>query len=526
MLRLIAAKSRQHYNRATELVERERYAEALSELHNALELDSRFEEALLLRGVVYLRLEREPEARTAWETLLALNPVFGRAHKYLNDLGTVVRMLPVVRRVRYAVGAVVLVAVATLGTTALLLRPDANERYLRDAWALFGQRDLQAAAAELAFVDQHSSTLEQQQSAQSLQQAIAAVEGTYLDAAGRAIATRDDAAAVQAFAALERMKPTPQALREAKRLRAQAEALALEDARRVLAEAESLTVPVLERAQAQLARLVRLELPLAEVEAMRRELRAEAETEFERRERMVDEAIASAEDDAAFAAVTRALDELEALASHLRAEDRVAGLRGALAARRHGVALSQANAALERGDASAAEAAYEGLLREDGDTLPEELRAAARSQLAQLRRDRAASRLADFRAALERGDDAQAVRLAGALAAAEVPLDDADLRAVSEARTRMALAAYYALMERAERFDSGTLDAREAEEALLRIEEARASLPPRLGARAEENLLHFAIAAYRALGREEDAARALAELRARFPQSPYLLFHS
>ena len=84
MLRLIVNKARHHYNVALEHAERQRFAEALTELEHALELDRSFVPAHVVMGTVHAKMENFAEARRCWEAALALDPHVLKAHQYLD----------------------------------------------------------------------------------------------------------------------------------------------------------------------------------------------------------------------------------------------------------------------------------------------------------------------------------------------------------------------------------------------------------------------------------------------------------
>lgn len=97
MLRLIVNRARHHYNTALEKAERGLVDDAIAELKNALELDSRHVNAHVVLGTLLARQERFDEARQAWKEALATNPAMLKAHEYIGKSDVFRRGIPALR---------------------------------------------------------------------------------------------------------------------------------------------------------------------------------------------------------------------------------------------------------------------------------------------------------------------------------------------------------------------------------------------------------------------------------------------
>jgi len=127
MLRLIVNKARHHYNVALEHAERQRYPQALAELEHCLELDHSFVPAHVVMGTVYAKMEKLDAAECCWQVALALDPHILKAHEYLGKSALAKKAVPLVRRLRWAIGLAL--GIAGVFALALLwhLRPTADE---------------------------------------------------------------------------------------------------------------------------------------------------------------------------------------------------------------------------------------------------------------------------------------------------------------------------------------------------------------------------------------------------------------
>lgn len=133
MLRLVANKARDHYNVALEHAERGRTAEAIDELHNAIDLDRSFTVAHVVLGTLYAKAGNFDKARDSWRTALEQQPELVKAHQYLQRVETVEKSLPALWRLR-AASIVLLGATILLGFSYLyVIREKPETRLLRQA---------------------------------------------------------------------------------------------------------------------------------------------------------------------------------------------------------------------------------------------------------------------------------------------------------------------------------------------------------------------------------------------------------
>jgi tetratricopeptide (TPR) repeat protein len=117
MLRVIVNKARHHYNVALEHAERQRHPEALAELEHCLELDHSFVPAHVVMGTVYAKMEKFDAAERCWQAALALDPHILKAHEYIGKGGLAKQAVPLLKRLRWAIG----LALALAGILALMI---------------------------------------------------------------------------------------------------------------------------------------------------------------------------------------------------------------------------------------------------------------------------------------------------------------------------------------------------------------------------------------------------------------------
>ena len=160
MLRLVINKARQHYNIALEHAERQRYAEAIHELQDTLELHSDFPSAHVVLGTIYAKLEQYDDARAEWEKALALDPTTNKAYQYLNKLERVSKAMPTLRRLTITVWFLALVVVVSLGALFIQLKPDRGMEDLKEAVRLLTvEKDYAQAGEYLDTLKNHPSIL-------------------------------------------------------------------------------------------------------------------------------------------------------------------------------------------------------------------------------------------------------------------------------------------------------------------------------------------------------------------------------
>ncbi|MFC1601725.1 tetratricopeptide repeat protein [Candidatus Sumerlaeota bacterium] len=153
ILRMVTNKARHHYNNALEHAERQRHAEAITDLRSCLELDSQFISAYVVLGTIYAKQGKYDEARELWRQALALDPSALKAHEYLGKVDVVQEVGPWVRRLRMVFFIVVLLALFLAGTLVFFYLPDQEyERFLA-AKAHYDEGRLEQAFAEFQSLD-------------------------------------------------------------------------------------------------------------------------------------------------------------------------------------------------------------------------------------------------------------------------------------------------------------------------------------------------------------------------------------
>lgn len=152
MLRLLVNKSRHHYNVALEHAERGRFAEAASELNNALDLDSSFTQARLVLGTIYAKMDDMDRARSTWMTILESSDVQKKALEYLGRLDVVVSDRPARKWLRVFVGASAGLLLLAIGLFIWGATPPRGVRPLMQAAQLAGEGDWEGAYERLSFL--------------------------------------------------------------------------------------------------------------------------------------------------------------------------------------------------------------------------------------------------------------------------------------------------------------------------------------------------------------------------------------
>lgn len=158
MLRLIVNKAKHHYNIALEHAERGRYAEAIIELQNTLELDRHNINAHVVLGTVYARLGQIDKAKKQWAEALELEPMLTKAHDYILRSETLTRSLPKLKLATYII-IILLIALVVNVALTFFTSPKKEAWLLQQAWNKYLNRDY---AATLKILDQLETTAKQQ----------------------------------------------------------------------------------------------------------------------------------------------------------------------------------------------------------------------------------------------------------------------------------------------------------------------------------------------------------------------------
>jgi len=514
MLRLIVNKAKQHFNNAVERAERQYYPEALAELNDALELNSRFAEALVLKGTVLARMERFEEAREAWEKALALNPQAARAHRYVGQLGEGEAALPLLRRARAVVyGAAGLAAAALLIVVLVLsMAGDSEARDLRAGWSALSDGDL-ARARMVAL------SLEERGAREDLLRAVDRRIQAELDAVASLARGDEPFAAVEKLKELEDLELSEEQRRAVAREEDHLQKILLRRLEQLyeqpgsIADAREMAPRVVEAFPAMAGSVSRIQ-------------RAAAESVSTRAGAIFQMVINQLENWREAALVLSRLEEAKQFAVRHsindELEEKLVGEVYRLSGRYAQTLAEGARQALERnqGDLFREMVSYIEQLPGPGERPYAKLLGRLKEEKAEAERERLYARL---KAALEQKNYRDAMEAAGWLQSLGVELENDLAGRVAEAREQLAIESYYELMDRAAAIEAGDLTPEGAREVLQLVEYAVGVLPPRLQLRAEENLLFFAARAHRLLGEEQAAEERLQILREQYPQSPYLL---
>lgn len=148
-LRRVVGRARNLYNSALEHAERDRAADAIADLKNALELDSSFIDAWVVLGTVYARQEQYGEAEQAWHRALALDGRLEKAHGYLLKTKGIIPALPALRNVRIIAVVLTALLAACVGALIVQARPDPAMRKVIHALDLHKEGKTAEALAAL-----------------------------------------------------------------------------------------------------------------------------------------------------------------------------------------------------------------------------------------------------------------------------------------------------------------------------------------------------------------------------------------
>jgi tetratricopeptide (TPR) repeat protein len=221
MLRLIVNKAKHHYNQALEHAERGRNDEAITELKNALDLDSSMVAAYVVLGTLYAQKEQFAEARQAWEQALKLNHHFDKAHDYLNKSTKADYVFPAIRRLKRisVIMAVLLLVVvgALIGLQVRHARPsgDALAAQLRGK-----PLDSAEARGDLEkFAKNNSANADSRKLAEELSGQIKRDWQYRLDLAGAALAADSPSLALQIAEELAAKQPGQPEMASIRRVR-------------------------------------------------------------------------------------------------------------------------------------------------------------------------------------------------------------------------------------------------------------------------------------------------------------------
>lgn len=134
MLRLIINKAKHHYNLALEHAERGRYYEAITELNNVLELDSKNVNAFVVLGTIYAKQNHFDKAIECWEKALNIDNRFLKAHDYIIKAGHIKGSLPLLKWLKILAATLFASFCIIIILIVLFNKPDKRITYLNEAY--------------------------------------------------------------------------------------------------------------------------------------------------------------------------------------------------------------------------------------------------------------------------------------------------------------------------------------------------------------------------------------------------------
>jgi tetratricopeptide (TPR) repeat protein len=517
MLRLIINRAKHHFNNAVEFVEQERYVESLGELNNALDLDSRFEKALVLKGTILARLERFDEAREAWEAAIKINPQATRAQRYLSQIESAKSAVPLLRRVRFVIYGSVLAVVSALLILLFALGGASETRIdpvekglaalengdLEQSWAI--AQTIQKAAAQNLLEQSIQREISRQ-----VDLAVGLAENGRYEEASDLLEDLEDKDQIrglmetltlgrdrieQSFIRrmnelLEGVIVTPSQLNRLLRLRNGAEVVMPERIQGMLeGQQDHITTVIQEQVRKA---LIPAEAYLGDADQYVVVL--ESFSDAQRYLASIPEPFRQDTDDDLIEQYARVYAE-----SLLKAAGEVAK-----AGNREQFQVYQQIVTQLPGTASELVAMF-----------PEQ-----EKYIDQRERDELAEMMGK---AFKEEQWRRSLEAASALAIVNYVFTDEWTEKLDKARRELAIQSYYELMERWEELESEQLEGDMARQLSRLVQEARTGLPPRLALRAEENLGYAAARTYEAMGETALANLEWEWLEEHHPKSPYIV---
>jgi len=516
MLRLIVNKARYHYNLALEHAERQRFGEALVELQNSLELDHSFVPAHVVMGTVYAKLERYEEAEKAWHEALALDPHVLKAHDYIAKAETVQAATPILRRLRWAVGAMAVLALAFFALSVWRLWPSPEAADLRAINAMVAQGNFASALAGAQRLQNAAKRPAVRQAAALLERAVETHYETAVLAMMSHLFENHPVAAHKVYASVARGRQVPEPYaRQLSELDKQAVGRALAAGREWLDDLEQNRLTY-EEVRGRIADL-RGTFDDPTVKAALADYETSAAGQFIRR--TLAEAPASAGSTTETLAWLGRLRELPTTGTGL--QDEVASASGQLFTSE--IARIEAQLAAAKADPAAIDAVVADLARLAPYGPPESARAlaeAARTGLAQARVDQflAALSKAGIEDIPEVEQQIASFDAADATSATKQQLD----AAAAQAQRRLAEAMLEWFRARESRFELRRLSEEDAAFAVERADFTLQHVPGKGWRYRRDNVTFFTAAALMQLGRSEEAAQWFDRLETQYPQSSYV----
>lgn len=514
MLRLITNKAKQHFNNAVEQAERQQYHGALAELNNALELDSRLLEALVLKGTILARMERFEEAKETWNRAITLNPQAARAHRYLGQVGDARAAVPLLRRARLVVyGAATVAAVAVIAAVGtIMVTSDVDAHQIRRGWTALQEGDYDTSREVAAKLDDPAARVE----------LLSAVNTSIQEKLDNAFAYAVAGDVEEAASALDEVSKLslPNDLEEQyERKRATIARYLLSSVEQNI-DTSKLTQESLEQIASEISQLEESFPQIQDdTDAIRTSL---ASTVRDRILNRLEPLLPFIEDPAETEVIVQALENSRTIERSFLNIFPDSGYTSATAPfekafseillKRARLAAADARPALYKDSVSALEALL-------SDNAPELREAHELNEL--LRENQLVALRKEIQSALQEGRLHEAVEAADQLADAGIAPDDEMAIRIAEARSALSANSYYELMDMADAIESD-LDEETARRVLVLADRAESHLPGRIRLRAEENLLYFRALANARLDEREESKEAWEKLTEKYPRSPYL----
>lgn len=153
MLRLIINKAKHHYNLALEHAERGRYYEAITELNNSIELDSKNVSAYVVLGTIYAKQNQYDKAIECWEKALYVDNRFQKAHDYIIKAGQIRNSIPLIKTFKILAVSLVCSIVVIFALIIIFNKPDRRLHQIRQAYKNFQSQDILSARQALQKID-------------------------------------------------------------------------------------------------------------------------------------------------------------------------------------------------------------------------------------------------------------------------------------------------------------------------------------------------------------------------------------
>ncbi len=572
MLRLIVNKAKAHFNTALEHAERGRNEEAISELHNALDLDNKLVNAHVVLGTLYAKTDQLEKAREQWEEALEIDPRMAKAHQYLEKLETGSKNLPVVRRLRLELISLLILSVILFIAVISLMQPDpgrtmllkVNSAYSADNYAsalsilektselppgnnyfdplrlfrelIISEQAVALMAAEAALENNNIETArkeiktliscnpseEKRREAMELLTKIDnAEENMIINQAKSALKKDDFQAAVKILQGIQQLdrEPNPETIEKINAIRVEAAQIAREHARRSVdamregAAAYPQVQQVIEQARTVLPSDVGTEASTAHIAFLNQLLEQAKSTQ-----RLLEKELLLAEHQQGKITTLQLLTELKTLQNKYPDDKNIAELINTFSAPLRREAARQFHTAMQNQDYSVAETAIKNLkdlaaaLGEDPNALE--------AMENQLKTQRIASAIEQLRKAYKAENDETVIEIAKKIDHVDDPTTAAVIESLTKrANTRLARKRFEAMLSDDYRYETATMGIETAERTIRQFDQVFEHLPTAIYPTSRDNLLFYLAQSHRRLGQIEQAQEALNRLLKEYPDS-------